>query len=70
MDPRAKAAQLKKIREIGKKKQEQLMEDCKLRQARYFGETQHKFLMTTDTHGAQNDDDYGDEEGNAYQTLL
>ena len=28
---RAKAAQLKKIREIGKKKQEQLMEDCKMR---------------------------------------
>ena len=39
VDRQAVAAQLKKLREIGKKKQEQLMEDSRKRQAVYFGET-------------------------------
>ena len=51
-DRLAISQKIKKLKEIGKTKQEKLMEDCRRRQAAYFGETQHKFLRTTNEHGA------------------
>ena len=61
------AQRLKKLRDLGKKKQAKLVEENRKRQAMYFGQTQYKFLQTTNQHGALLDDygdeDYGDEEG-------
>ena len=59
------ANKLRKIKELGRKKQAKLVAENRKRQAMYFGQTQYKFLQTTNEHGALIDDDeldYGDEE--------
>lgn len=64
-------ARLKKLRQLGRKKQARLMKQNLERQVMFFGQTQYKFLQTTNQQGALLDDDqmddYGEEASEAPQ---
>jgi len=42
---------LRALRDRGLKKHDSMLHEMQLRQRHFFGETQHKFMKTTDKHG-------------------